>query len=109
MPYSESLAERIRHVLKQRSDIQEKKMFGSVCFLMNGNLLVGVWQHSLIARLGAEQAAASLTPPFVKEFDVTGKQMKGWVIVEPEGIDYDWDLQNWIVMAETFVATLPKK
>ena len=109
MPYSESLAERIRRILKQRPDIQEKKMFGGVVFMLNGNMLVGIWKQSLIVRLGAEQAKEALKQPFVGEFDITGKPMKGWVIVEPDGIDYEKDLREWIEKGEKFVETLPAK
>lgn len=109
MPYSQALAERIRHVLRQRPDIDEKKLFGCLCWMLNGNLLVGVWHQSLIARLGPEQANDALQQPFVKVFDVTGKPMTGWVVVEPDGVDLDQDLQTWIELAETFVETLPRK
>ena len=63
MAYSESLAERIRHVLRRRADFKEKKMFGGVGYLMNGNMLVGIWQQSLILRLGAEQSGQALQCP----------------------------------------------
>jgi TfoX/Sxy family transcriptional regulator of competence genes len=109
MPYSENLAERVRRMLKQRSNIDEKKMFGGVGFLMNGNMLVGIWHDSLIARVGAEQAADALKQSFVKEFDITGKAMKGWIMVDPEGIDFDEQLKDWLSQAESFVATLPAK
>jgi hypothetical protein len=84
-------------------------MFGGVVFLMNGNMLVGIWQQSLIVRLGPEQAADALKQPFVNDFDFTGKPMKGWVMVEPDGIDYDRDLRAWIEKAEKFVEGLPAK
>ena len=109
MPYSENLAERVRRMLKQRSGIDEKKMFGGVGFLMNGNMLVGIWHDSLIARVGVVQAADALKQPFVKEFDITGKPMTGWIVIEPEGIDFDEQLKGWITAAENFVATLPRK
>ena len=108
MPFSESLADRIRLVVKQ-SGIQEKKMFGGLGFLLNGNMLVGIWHQSLIVRLGPQQAAEALAMPFVKDFDITGKPMKGWVMVAPEGIDFDADLRSWIEKARSFVETLPAK
>ena len=109
MAYSESLAERIRMSLVRRKDIAEKKMFGGIGFLLNGNLLVGVWKNSMIARLGPDQGAAALLEAHVKEFDITGRAMKGWVLVDPEGIDDDDQLRNWIQRAESFVETLPGK
>ena len=84
-------------------------MFGSVCFLLNGNLLVGVWKDSLIARVGKGAYDAALQEEHVKEFDVTGKPMKGWVMVEPDGIDSDHQLNRWIDQATEFVRTLPGK
>ena len=55
MAFDETLAERIRQALARRKNVEEKKMFGGICFLLNGNMLVGVWKDSLIARLGPEQ------------------------------------------------------
>jgi hypothetical protein len=109
MPYSHSLAERIRQVFAQRRDVAEKKMFGSVCFLLHGNLCVGVWHNSLIARLGPDRAAAALKEPYIGEFDVTGRPMKGWVMIEPEGIETDEQLREWVEESLEFVMTLPRK
>jgi TfoX/Sxy family transcriptional regulator of competence genes len=109
MAYSESLASRVRDVVRKRREIIEKKMFGGVGFLHHGNMLVGVWKNSLIARLGPEQAAAALDEPNVVEFDITGRPMKGWVMVEPEGIETDEQLREWIEKSLGFVSTLPKK
>ena len=77
MPFSKSLAARIRQALAQRKGIIEKKMFGGVAFLLHGNMLVGVWQDSLIVRLGPEQGEKSLSELHVKQFDVTGRPMRG--------------------------------
>jgi TfoX/Sxy family transcriptional regulator of competence genes len=109
MAFSESLADRIRHAFRQRPEIHEKKMFGGVGFLLRGNMLVGIWKQSLVVRLGPEQAEAALEQPFVKEFDITGRPMKGWVMVEPDGIDLDEQLTDWIRKAEKFVGRLPAK
>lgn len=109
MAYSQSLAERIRQQFVRRKGIVEKKMFGGVGFLLNGNMCVGVWKEFLIVRLGPEQGAAALNEPFVQEFDITGKSMKGWAMVAPEGVERDDQLADWIARAEEFVATLPAK
>ncbi len=109
MAFSEALAERIRHALARRKNVEEKKMFGGVGFLLNGNMLVGVWKDSLIVRLGPDEDDLALLEPHVREFDITGRPMKGWVLVEAEGVeDYD-QLKGWIERALKFVKTLPKK
>ncbi len=109
MAYSKSLVERIRHLVSRQRGVTEKKMFGSVCFLMNGNLLVGVWKDSLIARVGRDAYEAALQEEHVRVFDVTGRPMTGWVIIEPDGIDSDHQLKHWIEQATLFVRTLPAK
>ena len=109
MAYSKSLAARIRQAVAQRKGIEEKKMFGGVGFLLHGNMLVGVWKESLIVRLGLEHGVGALAEPHVKEFDITGRAMKGWVMVESEGIEDDEQLNDWIGRAAMFVGTLPAK
>jgi TfoX/Sxy family transcriptional regulator of competence genes len=109
MAYSESLAERIRQRLAGLQGIEEKKMFGGVGFLLNGNLCVGVRKDSLIVRLGPDQADEALRRPFVTEFTVGGRPMKGWVLVAPEDVENDGHLDDWIQHAGTFVTTLPAK
>src|ERR1700757_4394601 len=107
MAFSEALAERIRQRLARRKNVEEKKMFGGVGFLLNGNLLVGVWKDSLIARLGPDEGDEALREPHVKEFDITGRAMKGWALVAPEGIEDDDQLSAWIQRAVQFVGKLP--
>ncbi len=107
--YSKSLSARIRQSLGRRTGIEEKKMFGGIGFLLHGNMCVGVWQNSLIVRLGPENGPAALSEPFVKPFDVTGRPMKGWAMVEPEGLDTEDQLDAWIQRSIEFVATLPAK
>ena len=109
MAFDESLAARIRDALARTRGVTEKRMFGSRCFLLNGNLLVGVWKDSLIVRLDPEEYEDALMEPHVKEFDITGRAMKGWVLVEPEGINADDELSGWIQRAVKFVGKLPAK
>ena len=109
MAFSEELAERIRRQLARRKGIEEKKMFGGIGFLLNGNLLMGVWKESLVVRLGPDEGDEALKEPHVKEFDITGRPMKGWVRVEPGGVEDDERLKEWIERAVKFVGTLPAK
>ncbi len=109
MAYSESLADRIRTVLGPKAGVVEKKMFGGVGFLLNGNMLVGVWKTSLIVRVGAEQYDEALAEEHVRLFDITGREMRGWVLVEADGVESDAQLRAWIDRALDFVAELPAK
>ena len=109
MAFDEALAGRIRHLLGRRKAVDEKKMFGGVGFLLNGNMLVGVWKDQLVARLGPDEADAALREPHVRVFDITGRPMKGWVLVEPAGVAADHQLTAWIERSLAFVRTLPAK
>jgi len=109
MVFSEELAERIRQGLARGTGIEEKKMFGGIGFLLNGNMLVGVWKDSLIVRLGPEEGDEALREPHVREFNITGKAMKGWVLIQPEGVEDDGQLKGWIERALKFVKTLTTK
>lgn len=109
MAYDESLAARIREVLDHQVGIEAKEMFGGIGFLLNGNMLVGVWKENLIVRVGADAYEEALAEPSVVEFDITGRPMSGWVMVEPEGMDEDDDLKKWIGRAVDFVRKLPGK
>jgi hypothetical protein len=109
MAFDETLAARIRDALSRRKGVEEKKMFGGICFLLNGNLLVGVWKDALIARLGPDEGEAALREAHVRVFDITGRPMRNWVLVEPDGVEDDEQLKGWIERATKFVRTLPKK
>ena len=109
MAFSESLASRIRDVLARNRNIEEKKMFGCICFFLHGNALVGVWKDRLIARLGPDPGEAALREPYVRAFDITGRPMRNWVAVEPDGVENDSQLTHWIQRATDFVGTLARK
>jgi hypothetical protein len=109
MAFSEELAERIRRGLARKKGVEEKKLFGCIAFLLNGNVVVGVWKDSLIVRLGPEDGDEALLEPHVKVFDITGRAMKGWVVVAPEGVGSDDQLRGWIQRAVKFVGKLPAK
>jgi TfoX/Sxy family transcriptional regulator of competence genes len=109
MAFDESLAARIRDALARKRGVEEKKMFGGVGFLLNGNMLVGVWKDSLIVRLGPDNHDDALLEPHVREFDITGRVMRGWVLIEPDGIEGDDQLKDWIERAMKLVKALPQK
>ena len=109
MAFSAALAERIRQALARTRGVEEMKMFGGVGFLLNGNMLVGVWKDSLIVRLDPEGYDDALMEPHVGEFNITGRSMKGWVVVAPEGVEADDELSGWVQRAMRFVGKLPAK
>jgi TfoX N-terminal domain len=109
MAFDENLAARIRDALARRKNVEETKLFGCVGFLVHGNMLVGVWKDSLIVRLGLDGYEDALLEPHVKEFNITGRPMKGWVLIEPEAVEGDDQLSGWIQRATKFVRTLPAK
>jgi hypothetical protein len=109
MAFDESLAARIRDALARKRGVEEKKMFGGVGFLLHGNILVGVWKDSLIARLGPDNHEDALLEPHVRAFDITGRPMKGWVLVGPEGVKDNEQLSAWIGRAVKFVRALSAK
>ena len=109
MAFDEALAERIRRGLARKKGIEEKKMFGGIGFLLHGNMLVGVWKDSLIVRLDPEGYDDALLEPHVGEFNITGRSMKGWVLVAPEGVEDAGQVKAWIQRAVKFVGKLPAK
>ena len=108
MAYSEKLAERIRAQLNETSFV-EKKMFGGIGFLLNGNMACGVNKDNLIVRIDPEKQNTLLKKPHAKPFDLTGKPMKGWLVVEADGVKTDKQLSSWVKEGLEFALTLPPK
>ncbi len=109
MPYNEKIDERITKIVSRWKNVEAKKMFGGVCHLLNGNMVCGVHKDYLILRLGEKAAAQALKQSHTRPFDITGKPMKGWVMVEGKGFKTDDSLKSWLNNAKTFVRTLPPK
>ncbi len=109
MPYNEAIDQRVAAIVSTWENTERKKMFGGICHLLNGNMVAGVYKHFLILRLGQEQAAAAMEGPSVKAFDITGRPMKGWVMVAEDGFADDQTLRDWLESAKAFVGTLPHK
>ena len=84
-------------------------MFGGTCFMINGNMFVGTWKGSLIVRISKEAYESTLAEPHTNLADINGRPMRGWVLVDPDGISSDDDLSAWLNRALEFVLTLPTK
>ena len=109
MAYDFGLAERIREQLAGNFYITEKKMFGGLCFLHDGNMLCCVVKDELMLRTGPDLYEALLGKPNTREMDFTGKPMKGMLIVEAQGFAEDTDLKWWLEQALGFVSQLQPK
>jgi TfoX/Sxy family transcriptional regulator of competence genes len=96
MAYDEGLAERIRSALDGRSGISEKLMFGGVCFLANGKMCCGVVKDELMVRVGPDRHEEALSQVHARPMDFTGRSMKGFVFVAPEGLESDQHLEWWV-------------
>ena len=109
MAYDETLATRLRNYFSNREDIEEKKMFGGLAFMLDGHMCVGANDHRLMARVGPRQYENALKDMHATVMDFTGKPLTGFVYVEPEAIESDSGLHKWIKQCEKFVASLPPK
>jgi TfoX/Sxy family transcriptional regulator of competence genes len=109
MSYNEDLAKRIRLHLKSTSSLTEKKMFGGIGFLINGNMACGVNKQDLIVRLGEADFEKALKQAHVRIFDMTGKPMKGWILISSGGYSSEKSLRSWLDRGVAFARSLPAK
>lgn len=110
MSYDPDLAYRLFEILNHHPHMEEKKMFGGIVWFLNGNMCVGVYKEWLIARVGLDSAAELLNKnSHIKPMDFTGRVMKGWIMVSPEGMLDTPSLQYYLKHAIEFVNTLPEK
>jgi hypothetical protein len=109
MSYNEALAVKVRKLLGRRPNLTERKMFGGVGFLLDGNICCGVWKEFLILRLGDAAARQVLAEEHARPFDITGRPMRGWAMIEPAGWNDAVRLRRWVDWATVFTSTLPAK
>jgi TfoX/Sxy family transcriptional regulator of competence genes len=109
MAYDEDLADRVRELLGDRAGVAERKMFGGIGFMVEGNMAVGVMEDELIVRLDPADAGKALGEPGVRRFDFTGRPMKGWLFVGGEAIAEPDGLRDWVEAGADHAASLPPK
>jgi TfoX/Sxy family transcriptional regulator of competence genes len=107
--YDAELADRVREVLSLRERVSEREMFGGIGFMLDGNMACGVIGEELIVRLGPEEGERALAEPHTREFDYTGRPMRGWLFVSAEGLADDEALAGWVDAGADFAASLPRK
>lgn len=107
---TEELADRIRALLPARAHCLEKKMFGGIAFMHQGNMLVAPLKDgSMLARVGKEGMDDTLTLPGAAIMDMGGRSMGGFVVVSGDALEDDEDLRDWLQRCLRFVETLPAK
>jgi TfoX/Sxy family transcriptional regulator of competence genes len=109
MAYDEALAARVREKLGDNPEIGERKMFGGIAFMLSGNMAVGVSKDDLMVRIDPDDHDEALAEPGVRVFDMTGRPMKGWILVSPEATEDDADLRKWVEAGLDFAGSLPPK
>ena len=109
MPYDEKLADRARSVLAGRQGVREQKMFGGLCFMLDGNMAFGIAGSELLVRVGKENLYDALAQPHSRPFDMTGRPMRSFVYVAAGGIADDEGLEHWAGRGIEYAASLPPK
>lgn len=109
MSFDERLADRIRAAISRVPDVTERLMFGGICFMLGGNMFVGVVGGDLMVRVGPDAHAAALKRAHARPMDFSGRPMKGYVYVAPAGTATVAQVAAWAERARTHVATLPSK
>ena len=109
MAYDEKLAARVRATLAAEPVTSERKMFGGLCFLVNGNMACGIVKDELMVRVGVERHEEALAQPHARPMDFTGRPMKGMVTVAAEGVRSAAGLRAWVRRGANYAAELPPK
>ncbi len=109
MAYDDSLGDRVRGVLAGTAGLSEKKMFGGLCFLINGHMCAGIVGSTLMVRIGPDGYAEALAEPHVRPMDFTGRPMTGMIFVDPPAIAAEAGLAGWATRGARFAASLPPK
>ncbi|NKB69849.1 MAG: RNA methyltransferase [Candidatus Latescibacteria bacterium] len=109
MAYDEGLLQRVREAADTSVEWVEKKMFGGVAIMLNGNMACGIIEDELMVRVGPQVYEEALRQPYAREMDFTGRPLKGLVMVGVAGIDADEELAGWVARGVDFAGSLPVK
>ena len=107
MAYNEELADRVRVVLADRTDVEEKKMFGGLTFMVAGQMCCGVLKDDLVVRIEPGEFDTLVGQPRVRPFDFSGRPMQGMVYVENGALADPKVLQTWVQRGTDYVTAHP--
>jgi TfoX/Sxy family transcriptional regulator of competence genes len=108
--YDEKLATRLRDLLTNEEGLTEKRMFGGVAFLINGNMSVSAsGQGGLLLRVDPDATDALLSNPHAQPFEMRGRAMQGWLRIAPEGVRTKRELEKWVRHGVAYARSLPSK
>lgn len=108
MAFNAEIADRVLKVLEGREGLTERKMFGGIAFMLNGNMCCGVTNDDLMVRVGADGLEDALDQPHARPMDFTGRPMKGFVFADAGAVG-DRVLRQWVQRGVTFAESLPAK
>jgi TfoX/Sxy family transcriptional regulator of competence genes len=103
------LVKRIETLLRRKRSVTQKKMFGGICFLVNGNMCCGVEGDKLVVRVGPEHYEQLLQRRHVKPMDFTGRPLRGFIYVMSEGLSGQKTLHSWLEWGIRYARSLPEK
>jgi hypothetical protein len=106
--YDEALANRVRHSLSNRQDVEEKRMFGGLTFMLAGQMCCGIMRDELVVRLGSDDFDSAVALEHVRPFDFTGRPSNGMVYVGHDVVDDDAALAEWVQRGVDYVVTHPR-
>lgn len=109
MAYDVELAERVRALIGARERVTERKMFGGIAWMLQGNMACGVLGDEIIVRLSPAESDRELARPDTRPFDMTGRPMRGFVVVGGQSIAEDAGLGGWIDAGAEYASSLPPK
>jgi hypothetical protein len=110
MAYDEELADRLREALQEEDGLTEKRMFGGLAFMIFGNVAVSAsGRGGLLLRVDPRETAALVADPAASRFEMRGREMDGWLRIDPAGLDRDEDLQRWVLLGVAYARSLPPK
>ena len=110
MAYDEELATRVREMVQAEEGVTEMRMFGGLAFLIHGNMAVGVsGQGGLLLRVDPADTEKLLADPAARRFEMRGREMDGWLRIEPDGARTKRQLQRWVARGVAYARSLPAK
>ncbi len=109
MPYDTALENRLEQLVPELGNFTKKKMFGGIGYLLNGNMAFGIHKEYLVIRIAPELSKQLLNKESISRFNMTRQPMPGWLMIAPEGVKTNGQLQNFLKMAVRYAETLPTK